>query len=171
MRYAVSWHRLRSLAFLVLAGACVSPQPEKSEFDLLLEQRASYVREFRRDRARYELRPTKRRRQYFPGQGTVSVLDSWLEGLKDEEYVRLRFMYENTTEQVFEAVRIGVTVRDGGGRILSRESMELSIPFGFPFSPGSTYIDEFRVPTRGAHRESGWDWSLSCVASPSAHPD
>ena len=77
------------------------------------------------------------------------------------EYIKMRFTYRNTTDRTFDYVKVWLEVRDADGKLVDAHEKMLSHPLGISFTPGNTYTDTFRVPLRGAHRNSSsWSWEV-----------
>lgn len=97
----------------------------------------------------------------FEEQGRV-ILRGWqLYGLPGEEYMQISFTYDNTSAKTFDRVRVWASVRDKEGEPVSRAWLDLLMPW-FDFTPGNTYTTTLRVPTKGAHLQDGWHWTIGC---------
>lgn len=153
------------IALLLCLGACSAPRLRSARVsfeEVLLDRQARHYRELRRQQREISWANPGPRIEHFPGYGSI-MIDKWyLEGFPGEEYVRVRFTYENSTDQEFRRVRVWVNVHDDEGMAVSSEWLDLILLFGWP---GNTYTDEIRVPTRGIHMKPGWHWRIGCMAS------
>ena len=103
----------------------------------------------------------------FPDAGKVTVRSWFLEGGPGWEYVRARFTYRNTTDTPMERVNVMLMVLDRNGETVAASRVRLTHPWGLPLMPGTFFMDEIRVPTSGAHRDTeGWHWTLECRGLP-----
>jgi hypothetical protein len=162
--------QLRALRCLTLAllglsalAACVasgdnarSPAPvpgarEQRAWDELNEQKAE-VEATRQDPVVISL-----------PDGEITVREWHLEGGPDWEYVRTKFTYENTTDTPMAEVQVELRVLDASGVVRGASHMHLVHPLGWALRPGTSFGEELRATTNGAHRESGWYWTMTCV--------
>ena len=96
------------------------------------------------------------------GCGTMFVWNHRLSGGPGWEFLRASYTYKNTSDSNFDIVRVWIDILDKEGRLVSREEDVLIHPLGFAMTPGDTWSDVLRVPTKGAHQKEGWSWRIGC---------
>lgn len=152
-------------ATLVLAAACASPA-WRDDGDLderverYLEARRQRLAAARADFAQREPFPRRVANEY----GTVILERAELVGPMDEEFLRVRVCYVNTSAMTYDRVFLTFSIVDGFGRVQARRQVEFVMPLDYRFNPGSSYSDEVHVPTDGGHAATGWDVTVEMHA-------
>ena len=156
---------LTSLAFL---SGCAGPpgvadgehfaqpwldDPRLKEWEKLADMKASI-------RSRGGMQPHM---QETAGVGTMFVWKHALSGGPGWEFLRATYSYQNTTEEAFDTIKVWIEVVDARGEVVSRKEDFLMHPLGYALSPGDTWSDVMKVPTKGAHETEGWTWRVGCA--------
>lgn len=170
-----SWFRLsgRGLGIVVLtvlAGcAGTAGLSEKEELAAYGRMRAQEWAQLDSLKAEVQWQDPKPLVFEFEGHGDVMVSKWRLEGGPGWEYIRARIVYKNTTKTDMDRARIVLKVEDGAGHVVAQSYVDLIHPWGWPLRPGTTFGEEIKVPTQGAHLDkAGWRFVVGCRALPDA---
>jgi hypothetical protein len=153
------------LAALIACASCNSSgQRERDELGEISAHHDFDLQQFQEVQAEFARRNPTPRRIDFPGQGTVLVHESSLEGYPGREELWLRYSYVNTLDHTIDAARITITLSDPETRSEWTETTHLALPISFRLTPDSSYTTYAHIPTRGIHLHPSWSWSIRAEA-------
>lgn len=175
IRPRLGWFRLSGSVLALAAGllitGCASSvrKSEREELDAFGRMRAQEWAQLDALKAEVQWQDPKPLVFEFEGHGDVMVSKWRLEGGPGWEYIRARIVYKNTTKTDMDRARIVLKVEDGSGRTVAQSYVDLIHPWGWPLRPGTTFGEEIKVPTQGAHLDQeGWRFVVGCRALPDA---
>ncbi|MGE3171228.1 MAG: hypothetical protein AB7O97_01300 [Planctomycetota bacterium] len=148
------------LLSLLLLPACATL--EYDEGPPIYQEQMAEMREFEQEQARFAATANLPRDFEFPGQGTVTVRQLWLEGYPSNTYVRCRFHYHNDTGRPVLRTLVSLDVLDAEGQMVASKVSVLIFPTPRAIHDGTYFSDELRTQTRDAHKQAGWSWRLTC---------
>ena len=156
------------VSFLVMAvgclTACVTDNSDRAILERMATEHAQCLADFERARAELESRTPLPQEWDFGSNGTLLVRKVDLAGRPGKEFLKVRFTYVNTTGRRVKTARVTLTMRDPVTETEWTQEMDLTLPYKFTFTRGSSYSTWFEIPTYGAHRHPGWEWSLAVEA-------
>jgi hypothetical protein len=149
---------------LLGAASCAGRRDHPQPLDEIAADHDFDLREFQEAQAEFARRNPVPRRIDVPGQGTLLVHESSLEGYPGHVELWLRYSYVNTTGHTIDAANVTITMRDPTTREEWSASEHLALPITFRMTPDSSYTTYAHLPTRGIHLHPGWQWEICAEA-------